>query len=216
MTNNTSQRPNLFDYATSELSQDAFICWLVACAAKATGDLQKCGLEFVRTLFRTGASNRTGGVPVLGPDGEPIRHNGPCDVSDVSCPCSQYNKIDVYFQAKVDGKRVSFIIENKKDGSVHSDQLARYLKAAIRDEKEEDLIKPVYFKTGYVFSDEREAVERDKYSVFRAEDLKRFLEGQNATRENEILRQYEEYLACQIKKRADTQANWNLSTNWIP
>ena len=172
MTNNTSQRPNLFDYATSELSQDAFICWLVACAAKATGDLQKCGLEFVRTLFRTGASNRTGGVPVLGPDGEPIRHNGPCDVSDVSCPCSQYNKIDVYFQAKVDGKRVSFIIENKKDGSVHSDQLARYLKAAIRDEKEEDLIKPVYFKTGYVFSDEREAVERDKYSVFRAEDLK--------------------------------------------
>ena len=212
----THQRPNLFDYATSELSQGTFICWLVACAAEATGDLQKCGLAFVRTLFRVGASDRTGGVPVLGPDGEPIRHIGPCDVSDVSCLSRQYNKIDVYFQAKVDGKRVSFIIENKKDGSVHSDQLARYLKAAIRDEKEEDLIKPVYFKTGYVFSDEREAVERDKYSVFRAEDLKRFLEGQNATRENEILRQYEEYLACQIKKRADTQANWNLSTNWIP
>ena len=211
----THQRPNLFDYATSELSQDAVICWLVACAAEATGDLQKCGLEFVRTLFRTGASNRTGGVPVLGPDGEPIRHNGPCDVSDVSCPCSQYDKIDVYFQAKVDGKRVSFIIEDKKDGSVHSDQLARYLKVAIEDEEEEDLIKPVYFKTGYVFSDEREAVERDKYSVFRAEDLKRFLEGQDATRENEILRQYEEYLACQIKKRADTQANWDLNEDHV-
>ena len=211
----THQRPNLFDYATSELSQGTFICWLVACAAEATGDLQKCGLAFVRTLFRTGASNRTGGVPVLGPDGEPIRHNGPCDVSDVSCPSPQYDKIDVYFQAKVDGRRVSFIIEDKKDGSVHSDQLARYLKVAIRDEKEEDLIKPVYFKTGYVFSDEREAVERDKYSVFRAEDLKRFLEGQDATRENEILCQYAEYLAALMERRIKARQEWNLNQDHV-
>lgn len=211
----THQRPNLFNYATSELSQDAFICWLVACAAKATGDLQKCGLEFVRTLFRVGASDRTGGVPVLGPDGEPICHNGPCDVSDVSCLRPQYNKIDVYFRAKVDGKRVSFIIEDKKDGSVHSNQLARYLKAAIKEEEEEDLIKPVYFKTGYVFSDERDIVEQNNYSVFEAEDLKRFLEGQDATRENEILRQYEEYLACQMKTRADTQASWDLKQDHV-
>ena len=52
--------PNIFKYATKELSQDAVICWLVACAAEATGDLQKCGLEFVRTLFRAGKSDRTG------------------------------------------------------------------------------------------------------------------------------------------------------------
>ena len=120
----THQRPNLFDYATSELSQDAVICWLVACAAEATGDLQKCGLEFVRTLFRAGKSDRTGGIPVLGPDGElTARHDGPCNVSDVSCPSPQYDRIDVYFQAKVDGKRVSFIIEDKKDGSTDTDQL---------------------------------------------------------------------------------------------
>ena len=25
-----SEKPNLFEYATSELSQDAFICWLLA------------------------------------------------------------------------------------------------------------------------------------------------------------------------------------------
>lgn len=211
----TRQRPNLFDYATSELSQDAFICWLVACAAEAAGDLQKCGLEFVRTLFRTGAANRTGGVPVLGPDGEPALHDGPCDVSDVSCPSPQHNKIDVYFQAKVDGKRVSFIIEDKKDGSMHSNQLARYLKLAITNKKEEDLIKPVYFKTGYVFSDERDIVEQNNYSVLRAEDLKRFLEGQDATREDEILRQYAEYLAALTESRIKARQEWCLNQDHV-
>lgn len=215
MTNNNPQRPNLFDYATSELSQDAVICWLVACAAEATGDLQKCGLEFVRALFQAGASDQTGGVPVLKFDGEPNLHDGSCDVSDVSNIKRQYYKIDVYFQARVDGEMVSFIIEDKKDSRDHSNQLARYIKAVIEDEEEEDLIKPIYFKTGYVFSDEREVVECAKYSVFGAEDMKRFLDGQNATRENEILRQYAEYLACQMKTRVDALANWDLNQDYV-
>ena len=216
MTNNNPQRPNLFDYATSERSQDAVICWLVACAAEATGDLQKCGLEFVRTLFRAGKSDRTGGVPVLGPDGElTARHDGPCNVSDVSCPSPQYDRIDVYFQAKVDGKRVSFIIEDKKDARDHSNQLARYIKTVSTDDEEEDLIKPIYFKTGYMFSDERESVKQNNYSVFKAEDMAKFLGGQDVTRENEILRQYVEYLTCQMKTRVDAQANWYLNQDHV-
>jgi len=212
----THQRPNLFDYATSELSQDAVICWLVACAAEATGDLQKCGLEFVRTLFRAGKSDRTGGIPVLGPDGElTARHDGPCNVSDVSCPSPQYDRIDVYFQAKVDGKRVSFIIEDKKDGSTDTDQLARHLEVVVMDEEEEDLIKPIYFKTGYVFSNERELVEKDKYSVFRAEDMANFLDSQDVTWENEILRQYAEYLAALMEARARDQQEWNLDEDHV-
>ena len=218
MTNNTPGRPNIFDYATSELSQDAVICWLVACAAEATGDLQKCGLEFVRTLFRAGKSNRTGGVPVLRYDGEdwkPDLHDGPCDVSDVSSPIPQHCRIDVYFQAKVDGKKVSFIIEDKTYTKYHSCQLARYIEAVIEDDEKKDLIKPVYFKTGHVFSDEREVVECAKYSVFEAEDMASFLGSQDVTRENEILRQYAEYLACQMKTRADAQANWDLNQDHV-
>ena len=213
---NTHQGPNLFDYATSELSQDAVICWLVACATEATGDLQKCGLEFVRALFRAGASDRTSGVPVLGPNGELTDpHDGPCDVSDVSCPSPQYDRIDVYFQAKVDGEMVSFIVEDKKDSRDHSNQLARYLEVVIRDEKKKKLIKPIYFKTGYMFSDEREAVEQNNYSMFKAEDMASFLGSQDVTRENEILSQYEEYLACQKKTRADAQANWDLNHDHV-
>ncbi len=212
----THQRPNLFDYATSELSQDAVICWLVACAAEATGDLQKCGLEFVRTLFRAGKSDRTGGVPVLGPDGNlQDLHDGPCDVSDVSCPKPQYNRIDVYFQAKVDGKTVSFVIEDKRGRSTDRKQLVRHLEVVSADDEEENLIKPVYFKTGYVFSDEKEAVKENNYSVFKAEDMANFLGRQDVVRENEIMRQYAEYLACQMKTRADAQANWDLNQDHV-
>ncbi len=214
---NTHQRPNLFDYATSELSQDAVICWLVACAAEATGDLQECGRAFVRALFRAGVSDGIGGVPVLGANGKSTApYDGPCDVSDVSSLIPQYRRIDVYFQAKVDGKKVSFIIEDKTYTEAHSGQLARHIEVVTKDkEKEEDLIKPIYFKTGYMFSAERESVEKDKYSVFKAEDMKRFLDDQDATRENEILHQYAEYLTCQMKTRADAQANWDLNQDHV-
>ena len=213
---NTHQRPNLFDYATSELSQDAVICWLVACAAESTGDLQECGRAFVRALFRAGVSDGIEGVPVLGANGKPATlYDGPCDVSDVINIKRQYHKIDVYFQAKVDGKKVSFIIEDKKDSRDHSNKLTRYIEAVSTDDEVEYLIKPVYFKTGYVFSDEREVVECAKYSVFKAEDMASFLGSQDVTRENEILRQYVEYLACQMKTRADAQANWDLNQDHV-
>ncbi len=213
---NAHQRPNLFDYATSELSQDAVICWLVACAAEATGDLQKCGLEFVRTLFRAGKSDGIEGVPVLEANGESTPpYDGPCDVSRVNKPTRQYCRIDVYFQAEVDGKTVSFVIEDKKDSRDHSNQLARHLKEVINDKNNEDLIKPIYFKTGYMFSDEKESVKKNNYSLFKAEDMASFLRSQDVTQENEILHQYAEYLACQMKMRADAQANWDLNQDHV-
>ena len=216
MTNNTPRQPNIFDYATSELSQDAVICWLVACAAEATGDLQECGRAFVRALFRAGVSDGIEGVPVLGANGKPTApYDGPCNVSDVSSPIPQYCRIDVYFQANVDEKKVYFIIEDKKDSRDYSNKLTRYIKAVSTDAEEGALIKPVYFKTGYVFSDEREVVECAKYSVFKAEDMASFLGSQDVTRENEILRQYVEYLACQMKTRADAQANWDLNKDHV-
>ena len=49
--------PNLFDYATKELSQDAVICWLIDWAGRETNgdpedeELRQCGLAFVDALF---------------------------------------------------------------------------------------------------------------------------------------------------------------------
>ena len=212
------QGPNIFNFAPREFSQDAFICYLVACAAEASGELQQCGLAFVRTLFRAGASDE-----ILGPDGnraDSSPYDGPCNVSDVINIRCQYNitpndRLDVYFQAEIDERLVTFIIESKKDGEADIDQLKRYLEAVIRDEEERNLIKPIFFKTGHVFSDERMDVERAKYSVFEAKDMKSFLDGQDVTRENEILRQYEEYMTCQIETRADAQARYEFGQDHV-
>ena len=54
MTNNNPQRPNLFDYATSELSQDAFLCWLLKWAdpmyRKFSEALHEAGSDLIRLL----------------------------------------------------------------------------------------------------------------------------------------------------------------------
>lgn len=215
----TMSTPNIFSYATKELSQDAFICYLVACASEATGTLKECGKAFVRALFRAGASGGTKDIPVLDSNGNLLApYNGPCEVSDVCTPVRQYGKekIDVYFQAKVDGQMGSFNIEDKVDTEAHSNQLKRSLDYVINDDQKENLIKPVYFKTGYVFDDERDAVKKDKYSVFEAEDLKKFLNCHpNAIREDQILRQYVEYLNDKIEARAEALANWNLNQDYV-
>ena len=211
--------PNIFRYATTELSQDAFICYLVACASEATGTLKECGKAFVRALFRAGASGGTKDIPVLDSNGNLLApYNGPCEVSDVCTPVRQYGKekIDVYFQAKVDGQMGSFNIEDKVDTEAHSNQLKRSLDYVINDDQKENLIKPVYFKTGYVFDDERESVENDNYSVFEAEDLKKILDCHpDAIRENQILCQYSEYLNDKIQTRAEALKNWDFEQDYV-
>ena len=208
--------PNFFSDAPESL-QDAFIRWLVECATESTNPLHECGLAFVRALFRAGASGGTQGIRVVDPDSKlEIFHSGPCKVSDVKNLCTQYKRIDVYFQAKVDGKMVSFIIEDKIDSPPGKDQLKRYLKSVIKDTEEKDLIKPVYFKTGYVFKDERECVKKDNYSVFEAEDLKKFLDcHRDAIRENQILCHYEKYLNDKIQTRDKALKNWDFEQDYV-
>ena len=102
--------PNIFDYATKELSQDAFICWLVACVREADGALMQCGKDFIGTLMNHGRE----------PDARP------CEVTEVIDLKTQYMKVDVYFRARVDGHLISFGVENKTETTMHSNQLERY------------------------------------------------------------------------------------------
>lgn len=151
--------PNLFRFATTELSQDAVICWLVACAREADGGLGECGRDFVRTLVRHGQ------------DGYP----GPCEVTDVGLPQRQRERIDVYFQARIDGRTVTFVVEDKTDTEMHGGQLKRYGCTVRQDDDEEDDFCLVYYKTGYVYDDERDEAQRAGYRVFGAKDMQRFL-----------------------------------------
>ena len=130
-------------------------------------------------------------------------------------PKRQYGKIDVYFQAEVDGSVVSFVIEDKTYTEMHGEQLERHLRRVADDSAEEDLIKPVYLKTGYVFGDEREKARSKGYSVFDGEDMVAFLEVGARAGVHEIVRQYAEYMAEQVEYRRRALSEWNLDEGFV-
>ena len=207
--------PNIFRFAPKELSQDALLCYLVACASArdASEALRQCGRAFVQFLFRAGAPNDASSVPVIAPADRSAAttHSGRMEVGTVNEPRRQHHKIDVSFQAEIDGKMVTFLIEDKTGSGKHGNQLKRYLDAVSTDDEHEDFVKPIYLKTGYIFSKEREEVEADLYSVVAADDLLGFLESQDAGRSDEVLRQYEENLRRIVNERAETLGAWNMA-----
>ena len=203
--------PNIFKYARKELSQDAVVCWVVACARDAADELRELGLEFVRSLMRSG-----NGVVINVLDGQSSLYEGDCKIGQVLCePKLQHKNIDVYFQAKIDGKVVSFIIEDKTNTEMHGDQLKRYLRTVTEDSVAGDLIKAIYLKTGHVFDDEREKVESTGYSVFDIEDMAAFLDGDSRVRVHEILGQYAEYIRSERNYRRSALKEWKLDEDFV-
>lgn len=192
--------PNIFTYATSELSQDAFICWLVACARDDEDSLRKCGTEFIRRLWNHGRGTTSGKT---------------CTITDVTEPQRQWgeSKIDVYFDARVDGALVGFAIEDKINSEMHGDQLSRQKDEIESDERLDH--KLIYYKTGYVFEDERQEAEKAGFVVFDAQNMLDFLNGGSAQKDHEILRQYREHLATQVGERNALLRNLDMTHDFV-
>lgn len=160
-------QPNLFSFATSELSQDAFLCWLLAWS-----------MERYRTPENeklTEASRAFLGFLLSKHD----RYKGitPEDITGVVGDIrQQYEKIDVYcVVALADGSRISLIIEDKVETSQHSDQLDRYLRAVRGDSIHEDDLVGIYFKTGLVTEADRQLPP--EFALLEREELLSFLKG---------------------------------------
>lgn len=188
--------PNIFKYATKELSQDAVICWLVSCAREATGELRECGVSFAQTLMRSDNSRvinaQNGKVQAL--------DEGSVMVVNKE-PSTQYSKIDVYFQVKWDSKLVGVIIEDKIQTEMHGDQLERNLATIGTDGNEElDFVKAVYLKTGYVFDDELEKAKRADYCVFDAKDIEKFFRNGRWSATHPFVRDFAEHVSNLINK----------------
>ncbi len=118
-------KPNLFHFATSELSQDAFLAWLLAWANKEYADVDKnlhaCAVDFVRKLLDKDDYNF-----------ETVKVE------------RQWENVDVC--AEINGEYF-ILIEDKKATKEHSGQLKRYLeKAKKRYANKNVVIVTVYFK----------------------------------------------------------------------
>jgi len=137
---------NLFNYATSELSQDAFICWLLSFAAHEECDcsnlsLRSCAVELIKEF-----------VPVLKDiDKSKIK------VTDLK---QQYMSVDVF---AVVNETYGIIIDDKTDTKEHDNQLERY-EVIIKDKFPNLQLYKVYYKTG--FQSDYTEVKKDRIPDF--------------------------------------------------
>ena len=180
MINSNLKRPNLFDYATSELSQDAFLCWLLKWADPACREfseaLHKAGMDLIRLL----SAEKKDRLPERITSVEEVK---------------QYGHIDVL--CKVNEKRqdrTAILIEDKKGTQQHSNQLQRY-KELVKEQFSENRILPVYVQTDDQ-SDYSE-VRKHGYAVIRRPDLLACLEKHTTARgESDILDGFLGRLRC--------------------
>lgn len=123
-----ASKPNLFHYATSELSQDAFICWLLAWADRDNAGfdvaLHEAGVLVLNALLHLH------GVPPITGERVVIRR--------------QLRRADVVVEV---GEAFVLLIEDKANAAEHGDQLQRYvteITALYPDRK----VLPIFLKTG--------------------------------------------------------------------
>jgi len=120
------KKPNIFNYATSELSQDAFITWLIQWASieymSTDKDIHNCASVFVKSLI-----------------GESQEYK----ITSIESG-RQWNNIDIWAKVNDD---YFIVIEDKKGTKEHSDQLKRYAEIANETYSKSDIkIILVYFK----------------------------------------------------------------------
>ena len=101
--------PNIFEYATKELSQDAMICWLLSCINCSDKRYKKIGLNFIRFIF----------------DDDKIEER---EISLEEGPLKQLAHMDVYAVVKLRGDFWPIIFENKTNTYLHDDQFNNYCK----------------------------------------------------------------------------------------
>lgn len=168
-------RPNIFNIATKELSQDAFITWLLKFADDAYQStdplLNKCGKTFISELIQ--------------------KQNPKFNEAIIKvCAGRQWENIDVW--AEVNDKYL-IIIEDKTFTGHHSNQLSRYKEIAEKwcaDNQREQPIC-IYLKTGNESLVSLNNIEKQGFSVFTRTDFIGILEQFKEINNNIFLDFYE-------------------------
>lgn len=187
-------RKNLFDFATKELSQDAFLRWLLEnFRDEEIGKAAKALLAAFVAKF----AGRTLDV---------------AEIVDVKTE-GQKERLDVVAEVYVGQERKLhlFLIEDKIASKAHDDRLKRYPSKVHCDEGS---LYPIYYKTGWMDKKEREEVEKSGlWKAFGTEEAFAALGG-FADAKNDILSDYVSHLGSIVRARENVAsrpcAEWNF------
>ena len=193
-----NNRPNLFSYATKELSQDAVICWLIDWAGQPKTEdasLRRCGREFVQALFDAWGDEYAVTL------GDSVR-------TEV---LQQEQKIDVL--ARVNGEHV-LLIEDKTGTADHGRQLELYREAVHGGKTsfgkvEDEYLYPIYFKTGNQGLEAKWRIWNKKYAVFCRRDFLKVLDRYAG--DNQILLDFRAHLRG-LEERTNQYASWKADS----
>jgi hypothetical protein len=182
---------NLFRYATSELSQDAFLCWLLSFAlerAKPDRALQACAKELLE-LF----------VPAL---------KGRLFVlTDVE---RQSGHVDVLLTVVSGSQTYKVIVEDKTFTGEHDNQLQRYL-TQLQACWPECVVCGVYYKMG--FQSDLSAVRAAGYQIVTRAQMLKLMAGYADQTKSEIFLDYyawwNEYHQQTLRYRELPLDQWN-------
>lgn len=157
---------NLFTYATSELSQDAFICWLLSHLYPENHGIdiaiESCAIEFVKRFYKDFSG----------------------EASQFSIK-RQYKNIDIL--VCIDEKEI--IIEDKTFTNTHDDQVNRYKKTLLDEGTLESNIICVFYKII-----EQPCKEQNVDYEFTRKELISIFEKYTKKTDNRIFIDYFEYL----------------------
>lgn len=171
-------KPNLFSFATSELSQDAVLCWLLSWAdpscVTVNASLNHIAVQLIQGIYQKLA--------------KPF----PESLKSVKVR-RQVHSIDIFC---VINETDAVLIEDKTGTQQHSNQLERY-KAVVVEKLhfQEDRVLPIYIQTGDQ-SDYSEATKHG-YSILTRRDLLNvfeFDEGKSAASESDIFGDFVKHL----------------------
>lgn len=135
--------PNIYDFATSELSQDATLAYILSWAKpeyrKEYPVLNGLGERLLRALVQSAANVANSVSPLDG-----------ATISTVDVPVRPLNDIDVSVTIN---DNIFLIIEDKIETGEHSDQIAKYIKKVLEiktvdGEPRWKCVMAVYVKTG--------------------------------------------------------------------
>jgi hypothetical protein len=188
-------RPNLFRFGTSELSQDAFLCWLLSWAddrCKSTNQiLHGLGAKFIDAIY-----SKAKAQPPMQPLNIEIR--------------KQEGGIDIL--CIVNGES-AVLIEDKVGTKQHSDQLPRYKDHVLSLGFSAEKAVPVYIQTGD--QSDYGDVEKHGYAVVERRDVLTVLEspeGSAACKGSDIVFDFTSYLR-QIENDVRSYATLPVA-NW--
>lgn len=174
---------NLFDFATKELSQDAFLRWFIANDYEDSG--KKLLAKFINVDYKK---------------------------IEIGQTWAQSENIDITINFKVDDVDHILIIEDKVNTSQHDEQLIRYMKTVKKWNgwKSKHVDRPshfIFYKPRILSEKDKEVIQKDnvinncdwQWQVFDLNLIDDFFKDYKDS-DNLIIRQYAEYIESLFEK----------------